>query len=237
VRANSAAALDDVARVLDAAVGRGELTRSQAVWTIEQLTEHGRQPVPRTDGSNRRDDILQAATETFHEKGYQRATLDEIGSQVGLTKGTVYHYFASKREILAAICDLATSSGEAAIEQGLQSGGDPADRLRDALQRYTVALMQQQALSVLVRHVDELPPEHQEKLRERNRAMEQAIVDVLQQGVDDGSLDVQDTWIAALTIFGSINWLYSWYKPDGRLPHDRVRDILVSHIMNGLLSR
>lgn len=47
--------------------------------------------------------ILQAAEETFTEKGYYEASMDEIAARVGIAKGTVYLHFPSKEALIIAI--------------------------------------------------------------------------------------------------------------------------------------
>ena len=46
--------------------------------------------------------IQQSALSTFCERGYRASTLEEIGAQVGVTRGTVLHHFHSKAELLRA---------------------------------------------------------------------------------------------------------------------------------------
>jgi len=49
--------------------------------------------------------ILDVSLQLFLEKGYEKATLADIIRETGLSKGAIYHHFASKEEILIRICD------------------------------------------------------------------------------------------------------------------------------------
>lgn len=51
----------------------------------------------------RRDSILDAAEQVFFERGYERATMDHIARQAGLSRGLLYVYFRDKQGILASI--------------------------------------------------------------------------------------------------------------------------------------
>lgn len=53
----------------------------------------------------RRAQILEAALECFASRGVHAATIDEIASAAGLSKGAVYHQFASKQELFLALAD------------------------------------------------------------------------------------------------------------------------------------
>ena len=48
--------------------------------------------------------ILDTAERLFVEKGYERASLQDILDETGLSKGAVYHHFASKEDIFYAVC-------------------------------------------------------------------------------------------------------------------------------------
>lgn len=51
----------------------------------------------------RRSEILDIAEKLFHIKGYDKCTINDILKEVGIAKGTFYHYFKSKEEVLDAI--------------------------------------------------------------------------------------------------------------------------------------
>jgi len=61
---------------------------------------------PRPDVSEeRKGQILEAATQVFARLGFNKATMDDIVAESGLSKGTLYWYFKSKDEIIIAILD------------------------------------------------------------------------------------------------------------------------------------
>ena len=53
----------------------------------------------------RRATLIETASKLFVEKGYETTTMDEIAAGAGVAKGTLYHYFASKTELLEALRD------------------------------------------------------------------------------------------------------------------------------------
>jgi TetR/AcrR family transcriptional regulator, cholesterol catabolism regulator len=53
----------------------------------------------------RKEAIIEAASRVFAEKGFSGATLDQIGEQVGLSKGSLYYYVNSKEELIANVLE------------------------------------------------------------------------------------------------------------------------------------
>lgn len=55
------------------------------------------------DAEKTRQAILESALDVFSEKGYAKATFDEIAARAGFTKGAVYWYFRNKADLIAAL--------------------------------------------------------------------------------------------------------------------------------------
>lgn len=53
----------------------------------------------------RRSQLLNSAEALFMEKGYEAATVNDIIAREGIAKGTFYHYFRSKEEVLTALVE------------------------------------------------------------------------------------------------------------------------------------
>ena len=66
------------------------------------------------DPDVRRSEILDVAQRFFYQKGYERTSIQDIITEIGIAKGTFYHYFSSKLDLLDAMI-------ERMIEQTLQS--------------------------------------------------------------------------------------------------------------------
>ncbi len=53
----------------------------------------------------RREEIIKAARELFHSKEYDKATMQELMKTLKIAKGTIYHYFSSKEDLLEAVVE------------------------------------------------------------------------------------------------------------------------------------
>jgi AcrR family transcriptional regulator len=80
--------------------------------------------------SNRRDEILRAAGDLFHSRGYAGVTLDQIAAVLGISGPAIYRHFAGKQALLIAAVDEAVSLLERAV-----AGADAGDRFIGALAR------------------------------------------------------------------------------------------------------
>jgi AcrR family transcriptional regulator len=229
--------LGAVLAALRRAEERGELSSTELDWSVARLSGTVRRGNPRLEGIDRRDSILRASAEVFRRHGYHRATIEEIAAELFLTKAGVYHYFSSKQEILEELCNRAMASAEAAVERAWEAETAPALRLERMLTEYAKALTDEPAFTVLMRHLDEVGEANLADLQRRRKVIEAKFRKTLEAGIAEGVFETDDGRVAVFGILGSINWMYAWFEPDGRLPAERVRDILVQLALNGVLAR
>jgi TetR/AcrR family transcriptional regulator, fatty acid metabolism regulator protein len=87
----------------------------------------------------RRNQILNADTQVFAEKGFHRATTKDIAHVAGIADGTIYTYFASKTDVLPGILNRLNESSER--EQQLATDGE-----QDMRSFFTAYLRQRMSL-------------------------------------------------------------------------------------------
>ncbi len=80
--------------------------------------------------SGLRDKILDAATELFGEKGYEKASMRQIADRIGYSATAIYLHFANKDDLMFAVVDAAFVRLEASLDEAVVHEGSAADRLR-----------------------------------------------------------------------------------------------------------
>lgn len=83
--------------------------------------------------SARRNQILDAATQVFAEKGVHRATIKDVARAAGIADGTIYNYFANKDALLIGILDRVNQSQQRAADFAQAQQRDAADFIRSYL--------------------------------------------------------------------------------------------------------
>lgn len=82
----------------------------------------------------RKNEIIQAAAALFAEKGYEQCSVNDILNAVGIAKGTFYHYFKSKEEVLdAAVWKMSEQVMELVREAAKRKELSPVDRIIQVL--------------------------------------------------------------------------------------------------------
>lgn len=86
-------------------------------------------------------ELLEQALRLFAERGVEATTLDEVARRAGVTKGTIYHYFASKDDLLDHLVSDLALPALATLPVAAESGGDdPAERLERMMRQHFTLL-------------------------------------------------------------------------------------------------
>jgi AcrR family transcriptional regulator len=114
--------------------------------------------------------LLDAAATVFAQRGYRRASVEEIASEAGYTIGALYSNFAGKEEVLLALLEQEVARITKRIVKAAQAEGDPVDKLRAAAREWMTFLDDEPDLCVLMIEFwtiwvrdDDLRPRHAER--------------------------------------------------------------------------
>ena len=180
------------------------------------------------------EEILTVSARLFREKGFMATTMEDIASELYITKPALYYYIKTKHDLLYEICESAINSLIEGVEQikGLHS--DPEERLRD-LVRLHVNMFSENGdiITVYLADESELPAEKREYIRSRSREYEAMYREILEQGIGEGVFRSIDVHMVVRAISGMCNWLSSWYRQDGQMNANEIADIFVDFILNG----
>ncbi|MBT4309369.1 MAG: TetR/AcrR family transcriptional regulator [Anaerolineae bacterium] len=100
----------------------------------------------------RRQEIILAAAELFRSKGYEKTTMQNVMDAVGIAKGTIYHYFKSKEDLLEAVIEQSVVEYLAGMQTTLdESSGNALDKMRLLITSGQVADEQEEILEHLHR--------------------------------------------------------------------------------------
>ena len=164
---------------------------------------------------SRRQDILQQAALLFGARGYERTSMRDIATAVGILPGSVYYHFASKEALLAAVHAEAIDRSIAAVEEAVAAETGPWDRLEAAAAAHLRQLLIEGVLAAVVVDGPKQSGAMQAQLvaqRDRYEAVFRRLVAEvdLPPGVEPGPF--------RLALLGALNWALTWFRPDGDPP-------------------
>ena len=180
--------------------------------------------------------MLRRAIALFNQQGYDATSIGDLAKDLGLTKSAIYHHVDSKEDLLAAALDEALDGLNDAIQVAVDApaGTSAAERLRTAVEESVRVLVEHQPAVTLLLRVRGNSPVEQAALK-RRRAIDERVAALVQEAVAEGELrdDIPPDLISRL-LFGTVNSLVEWYRPDGSIDPDSLARIVASLAFEGL---
>ncbi len=183
----------------------------------------------------RTQQIIDAAARVFREKGYDGATLRDIAKEAGLLPGSLYYHIRSKEELLRLIVEQPIQDLHAHLEEIVASEASPAQKLAQALAAQLRAFdLHYPYLFVHIHNVIRVDTMHSD-MQKRAKRYEEFWQQILSQGVKIGEFPPDlDVKVAAFAIIGMCNWMYRWYRRDGRLSIEEIVEQFSRLVLTGL---
>jgi AcrR family transcriptional regulator len=178
--------------------------------------------------------VLEISVQAFNEYGYDATSLGTLAARLGLSKSAIYHHFPSKEQLLEAALEEALGELEAVLAEPGATTGSAADRLVYVLDRAVHVLVDRLPYVTLLLRLRGNTAIERAAL-ERRRDFDRAVTALVIAARDAGELrDDIDPRIAERLLFGMINSLVEWYRPEGPEDASRLAADVVAVAVDGL---
>ena len=159
--------------------------------------------------------LLDHAARIFCEKGYEGASMRDLSRATGMSLAGLYHYFASKEELLYLIqkhtFETIITNLRSRLEASNSNG--PEERIRLFIENHLeYSLANKEAMKVLVHEDETLKNEHGAEVRAIKRDYYRICLDLLEDFQRARGLQFSGR-LAVMSLFGMINWIYTWHNP------------------------
>jgi TetR/AcrR family transcriptional regulator, cholesterol catabolism regulator len=183
--------------------------------TARQLNVRRRHAVPEPASryDRRLAEILAHATEVFCKKGYEGASMRDLSRSSGMSLAGLYYYFESKERLLYLIQKHTFSTIVHRLKTRLEGVSDPEERIRIfILNHLEYFLANQAAMKVLSHEAEALKNGFATEVAAIKREYYRICLGLLEELKRERGMQLS-TRIAVLSLFGMMNWIYTWHNP------------------------
>lgn len=183
-----------------------------------------------------RDTVIRASVALFNEQGYDATSVSDLTRRLGVTKSALYHHVSSKQQILEVALEDALGGLEQALDKALRSA-TAAERLSAIIRGAVHVLTERQPQVTLLLRLRGNSPLELAALDRRRRfdhRVTQLVRDAQSEGLVRSDLDAG---VATRLIFGMINSVVEWYRPDGAVDPALLADEVLAVALDGLRPR
>jgi AcrR family transcriptional regulator len=193
--------------------------------------------MPRPRNLQKTEEIYQVIARLFAYRGYHSTSMREIARELGMNQSSLYHYFASKQDILFTLMNDAMDDVLAILEEISSTDLLPEDRLNRVLSFYTQYYAgDQERLILLINEMNSLNEEYRSILVGKQRQYVQLIKSILEELAAQDKIKQIDPAIATFAFFGMVHYTIKWYHKDGPVSLDQLANAFVDIFTKGVLT-
>lgn len=182
------------------------------------------------------ESVVRGAIDLFNRRGYDGTSMEDLAKELGVTKSAIYHHVPGKSHLLETALNEALDGLTDVIDEARSADSSVSayERLRTAVTQSIEVLAAHLPAVTLLLRVRGNSEVELEALR-RRRDIDAALASLVQDAVDEGALraDIDPDLISRL-LFGTVNSLVEWYRPDGAQDAKAVANAVVMLAFDGL---
>lgn len=180
-----------------------------------------------------RERLLRVAVDVFNERGYDGTSMEDLAARLGITKSAIYHHVPGKADLLRLAVNRALDGLFAAVGETDEHASATA-RLERLVRRSVEVLVAELPFVTLLLRVRGNTDVERAALA-RRREFDAMVADLVRNAVAEGGIrpDV-DAAVTARLLFGMVNSMVEWYRPDGGLQADALADAVIAVAFGGL---
>jgi TetR/AcrR family fatty acid metabolism transcriptional regulator len=153
--------------------------------------------------------IMEAATEIFAKLPYHQVKVEEIATQAGVGKGTIYEYFSSKDDLFFSLMKLSSRIYFAEMAKATTQGKTIEERLR-IIFNYHLAFIEKNADMARILIAEKRLPQEEctQLVKEQRKQLKQFISGLLAEGIASGEFRTVDPDVISQGIMGTLAALW-----------------------------
>jgi AcrR family transcriptional regulator len=183
----------------------------------------------------KRDAVLQTAAQLYLEMGYRKTSMSLLAARLNITKPALYYYFRNKEELLVECYRAGIESIEGALKGAIDYQGNGLQKVESYIRSYAKAIVTFDfGRCVATLDDSELSDQARRLVRNLKRRIDDAIRGYIEEGIADGSIASCNSKMASFAIAGAINWIGTWYRPNGGLGDEEIVSEFTRLLTTGL---
>jgi AcrR family transcriptional regulator len=182
----------------------------------------------------RRETLLGVAARVFAARGYHRTTMRDLSRASGMSLAGMYYYVRGKEDLLLEIQRGCFERVRQGAEEAVAGVVGPEERLLAFIRHHvTFFANHMDEMKVLSHEAESLSGTAREEVDRLKRSYVDLCVSLLADLDAHTGGDRPNRLVAAYTLFGMMNWIYTWYDPAGAVGVAELAESIGRLFLNG----
>jgi AcrR family transcriptional regulator len=181
--------------------------------------------------------ILKTSAKIFAEKGFHKTSVRDISRATRMSLAGLYYYFTTKEELLYLIQERCFETLLQRWQQAPIAEMDVRTRIRVFAENHLSFFLHNMHEMKVMAHEDEsLTGEFNDKILVLKRRYVKVLMDLIGELQQHEGGKEADLRVATFSLFGMMNWIYTWYQPKRDLPFPQLIEQMLRIYFFGILN-
>ncbi|WP_077302038.1 TetR/AcrR family transcriptional regulator [Virgibacillus pantothenticus] len=186
--------------------------------------------------AEKKEEIIRMAIHVLSEKGYHGTTMEEIATNLLMTKGTVYYYFKDKQELLYQSQIMLLNRSLQQIQEIKQQQIPVEEKLRKSIIAHIVYLLEERSGFELMLKPERIFSSEQLAVIFKLRDTYGEFFDqMITEGIEANVFHAADVKVVRNIILGAMNWVTQWYAEDGQKSRNELAEDIAVYLQRILI--
>jgi AcrR family transcriptional regulator len=182
-----------------------------------------------------RQGILDRSAALFARRGYPNTTIADLAAANGISRGLLYHYFASKEALLSEMLHAHLDLLLGAIRRSAKDGATPEERLRNSVRKMVSINAGSKDLQIVLLHdLQNLEPGDRDAIVGKQKEILAVVAGLIRDCDHRRKYDDRQMKAQTMMFMGMINYTYLWYDPKGPVGPAEYADMVADTYLAGL---
>ncbi|MFC4766983.1 TetR/AcrR family transcriptional regulator [Effusibacillus consociatus] len=183
--------------------------------------------------------IFQAAIDIFSDRGFDRATMDDIAARANVAKGTIYYHFKSKEDLFLFLVEEGIDLLRESVNEQIRPEMNGKDKLETAIRQQIRFFGEYRDFCIILLREAWGAEQRQKEFRKMLTQYTKSIEEYIRQAVEEGDFLQIEPESAAWTVFGgaSIASLHLLLSKHREYKDEELANVVTTILMQGLQAK
>lgn len=180
----------------------------------------------------KKDQIVSTAISVINRNGYEGATMEEIATELLMTKGSLYYYFKNKGDLMYRCYSFVLSQASKELEEELKKEGTAEEILRSMIIKHIdYAIDEKETFNLIIEPKRTFDQEQLQPVLQLRKHYAELFDQAIAKGTESKEFNIEKPIIARMMILGAMNWIQQWYQEDGEMQRQELQETFGDYVM------
>lgn len=173
-----------------------------------------------------------SAISIMNREGFRYTTMEQVATEMKMTKGSLYYYFRNKQDLMFQCHELVLDQAIGDQRDAFEKEGTYEDKLRRMIHCHIdYAVNRKETFNMIIQPEQAFEKGQLPSIVEKRDDYARLFDRVVSEGVGAGEFKNIDVKITRMILLGAMNWVQTWYRKDGLVGLDELKNIYAEYLL------